>query len=60
VHGTALNPVVFTSALAVPLVPGGTAPAPGDWAGLWLLTSNGSQIDHAVIEYAGGDAAIGP
>ncbi|MGZ5268203.1 MAG: hypothetical protein ACXWCC_15570 [Caldimonas sp.] len=60
VQGTALNPVVFTSALALPLVPGGTAPAPGDWAGLWLVTSNGSQIDHAVIEYAGGDAAIGP
>jgi hypothetical protein len=60
VHGTALQPVVFTSALAIPLVPGGTLPAPGDWAGLWLLTSNGSQIDHAVIEYAGGDASIGP
>jgi hypothetical protein len=60
VHGTALNPVVFTSALALPLIPGGTPPAPGDWAGLWLITSNGSQIDHAVIEYAGGDAGIGP
>ena len=60
VHGTALNPVVFTSALALPLVPGGTPPAPGDWAGLWLLTSNGSQIDHALIEYAGGDASVGP
>ena len=35
-------------------------PAPGDWAGLWLRTSNGSQIDHAIIEYAGGDASIGP
>jgi hypothetical protein len=60
VHGTALNPVIFTSALAIPLVPGGTPPAPGDWAGLWLRTSNGSQIDHALIEYAGGDASIGP
>jgi hypothetical protein len=60
VQGTALNPVVFTSALAIPLVPGGMPPAPGDWAGLWLVTSNGSQIDHAVIEYAGGDAAVGP
>ena len=26
VHGTALNPVVFTSAAAIPLVPGGTPP----------------------------------
>ena len=52
--------VVFTSAAAIPLVPGGVLPAPGDWAGLWLRTSNGSQIDHAVIEYAGGDAGIGP
>jgi hypothetical protein len=60
VHGTDLNPVIFTSALALPLVPGGALPAPGDWAGLWLRTSKGSQIDHAVIEYAGGDASIGP
>ena len=52
VQGTALSPVTFTS--------GAAAPAPGDWAGLWLQTSNGSQIDHAIIEYAGGDAAIGP
>jgi hypothetical protein len=52
VQGTALNPVTFTS--------GAATPAPGDWAGLWLRTSNGSQIDHAIIEYAGGDAAIGP
>ena len=52
VRGTAAQPVRFTSAKATP--------APGDWAGLWLMTSNGSQIDHAIIEYAGGDAAIGP
>ena len=52
VQGTALEPVLFTSGAAVP--------APGDWAGLYLQTSNGSQIDHAIIEYAGGDAAIGP
>ena len=52
VQGTALEPVLFTS--------GAATPAPGDWAGLYLQTSNGSQIDHAIIEYAGGDAAIGP
>ena len=33
---------------------------PGDWAGLWLATSNGSQIDNAIIEFAGGDAHVGP
>jgi hypothetical protein len=52
VQGTALEPVLFTS--------GAATPQPGDWAGLYLQTSNGSQIDHAIIEYAGGDAAIGP
>jgi hypothetical protein len=52
VQGTASFPVTFTSAAS--------SPAPGDWAGLWLRTSNGSQIDHAILEYAGGDAAIGP
>jgi hypothetical protein len=52
VRGTAAQPVRFTSAKA--------SPAPGDWAGLWLMTSNRSQIDHAIIEYAGGDASIGP
>ena len=52
VRGTAAAPVRFTSAAATP--------APGDWAGLWLRTSNGSQIDHAIIEFAGGDASIGP
>jgi hypothetical protein len=52
VQGTAAQPVLFTSAKS--------SPAPGDWAGLWLATSNGSQIDHAIIEYAGGDASIGP
>jgi len=43
---------VFTS--------GKATPAPGDWAGLWLATSNGSQIDNAIIEFAGGDARVGP
>jgi hypothetical protein len=37
---------VFTS--------GEAPPAPGDWVGLWLDTAPGSQLDHVVIEYAGG------
>src|SRR4029077_4324776 len=52
-NGTALEPVLFTSAVL-------PTPAPGDWAGLWLITSNGSQLNHVIIEYAGGDAGIGP
>ena len=36
---SALNPVTFTSR-------GLRRPRPGDWAGLWLRTSNGSQIEH--------------
>jgi len=51
-QGTSTDPVIFTSAKATP--------APGDWAGIWLATSNGSQLDHVIFEYAGGDAAIGP
>jgi hypothetical protein len=51
-NGTAEQPVIFTSAAATP--------APGDWAGIWLLTSNGSQLNHVIIEYAGGDAGVGP
>jgi hypothetical protein len=51
-QGTADAPVTFSS--------GASTPAPGDWAGLWLATSNGSQIDNAIIEYAGGDASVGP
>ncbi|MEO8525218.1 MAG: hypothetical protein ABI460_10910 [Caldimonas sp.] len=52
VRGTASQPVTLTS--------DETNPGPGDWAGIWLRTSNGSQIDHLRIAYAGGDAAIGP
>jgi hypothetical protein len=52
VRGTAASPVTLTSGEAVP--------GAGDWAGVWLRTSNGSQIDHLRLEYAGGDAAIGP
>jgi hypothetical protein len=51
-NGTAALPVVFTS--------GAATPAPGDWAGIWLLTSNGSQLTNVTIEYAGGDANIAP
>jgi hypothetical protein len=52
VKGTASQPVTLSS--------GAASPSPGDWAGIWLATSNGSQIDHLDIEYAGGDAHIGP
>jgi hypothetical protein len=52
INGTALAPVLLTSAVATP--------APGDWAGLWLITSVGSQLNNVIIEYAGGDAGIGP
>lgn len=51
-NGTPANPVVFTS--------GAANPAPGDWAGIWLLTSNRSQLQNVIIEYAGGDASVGP
>jgi hypothetical protein len=52
VKGTASKPVTLTS--------GEDVPAPGDWAGIWLVTSNRSQMDHLTISYAGGDAAVGP
>jgi len=45
-QGTAADPILFTS--------GEAAPAAGDWGGLWLDTATGSQLDHVVIEYAGG------
>jgi hypothetical protein len=51
VRGTAASPVTLTSDEAVP--------AAGDWAGIWLRTSNGSQIDHLRLEFAGGDARSG-
>lgn len=49
VLGTAASPVVFTSAEATP--------APGDWVGLWYGGAPGdaNAIEHARIEYAGGD-----
>jgi hypothetical protein len=52
VKGTASKPVTLTS--------GEDVPAPGDWAGIWLVTSNRSQMDHLIISYAGADASIGP
>jgi hypothetical protein len=52
-NGTALDPILFTSAL--------DSPTTSDyWAGFWLLTSNGSQLSNVIFEYAGADAAIGP
>jgi hypothetical protein len=51
-NGTPLQPILFTSAAATP--------TPGDWAGIWLLTSNRSVLQNVIIEYAGGDASVGP
>jgi hypothetical protein len=53
INGTIGSPVLLTSAVL-------PTPAPGDWAGVWLMTSVGSQLNHVVIEYAGGDAGVGP
>ena len=53
INGTAAAPVLLTSAVL-------PTPAPGDWAGLWLITSVGSQLNNVIIEYAGGDAGVGP
>ena len=53
INGTTDAPVLLTSAVR-------PTPAPGDWAGLWLITSVGSQLNNVIIEYAGGDAGVGP
>jgi hypothetical protein len=53
INGTTNAPVLLTSAVL-------PTPAPGDWAGLWLMTSVGSQLNNVIIEYAGGDAGVGP
>lgn len=47
--GTAERPIVFTSAADVP--------AAGDWVGLWFgsVPAASNRIDHAVVEYAGGE-----
>jgi len=44
--GTALQPITLTS--------GEASPAPGDWSGLQLLDSPGSQLAHVTVAYAGG------
>lgn len=49
--GTAEAPIVFTSAK--------DAPAPGDWMGLSFqyYETTGSEIDHAIFEYAGAESS---
>ena len=49
-QGTAAQPILFTSGEAVP--------APGDWAGLYLLAATGSRLDHVTVEYAGAFSGI--
>lgn len=44
--GTALQPITLTS--------GEASPAPGDWSGLELLDSPGSQLAYVTVAYAGG------
>jgi hypothetical protein len=53
-NGTPADPVVFTSGVDSPTV------ASDYWAGIWLLTSNGSLLQNVVFEFAGGDANVGP
>jgi hypothetical protein len=48
--GNALNPIVFTS--------GAETPAPGDWAGLQLLTATNSQLAFVFVEYAGAFSGV--
>jgi hypothetical protein len=48
--GTANKRIVFTS--------GETAPAAGDWQGIWLNTANGSKLTYVDINYAGGANGI--
>jgi len=48
--GDATHPIRFTSASATP--------APGDWAGLFLLKAEGSKLDYVTIEYAGGPSGM--
>jgi hypothetical protein len=48
--GTAPAPIRFTSAADVP--------APGDWAGIQLATSDNSQMAFNIIEYAGGFSGV--
>jgi len=48
--GTANEKIVFTSAKSTR--------AAGDWPGIWLRTAQGSELEHVVIEYAGGPNGI--
>jgi hypothetical protein len=52
-RGTAAQPIVFTS--------DESAPAPGDWLGIWFgdVPSPTSIIDHGDVEYAGGVSVTG-
>jgi hypothetical protein len=54
-NGTSVDPVIFTTGLDTP-----PTQASDYWAGIWLLTSNGSQLQNVVFEFAGGDAGVGP
>jgi hypothetical protein len=54
-NGTSIDPVIFTTGLNTP-----PTAAADYWAGIWLLTSNGSQLQNVIFEYAGGDAGVGP
>jgi hypothetical protein len=54
-NGIETDPVIFTSGLDSP-----PTVASDYWAGIWLLSSNGSQLQNVVFEYAGGDAKVGP
>jgi hypothetical protein len=54
-NGTAADPIIFTTGLNTP-----PTVATDYWAGIWLLTSNGSLLQNVVFEYAGGDAGVGP
>jgi len=49
-QGTAAAPILFSSSRS--------APDAGDWIGIWLDTGTGSQLDHVIIEYAGGVSGI--
>jgi hypothetical protein len=54
-NGNQFDPVIFTTGLDTP-----PTLDTDYWAGIWLLTSNGSQLQNVVFEYGGGDASIGP
>lgn len=54
-NGTATRPVIFTTGLDTP-----PTLATDYWAGIWLVTSNGSLLQNVIFEYAGGDAGVGP